>query len=251
MRSEAQVAVAESVKVLLTEVIHYAGLFPPAALEMRDAVENFARYKNSAHGWMLGGFVVSAERLAEFESHLKANKAPSWSVSVLLGSDVKAELKSIVEFHLKAGERAHVDSVEFVLRAPEELNPIAELLPHDVATYAEISPRGNLAEQLAALRLVRVLAKIRTGGMTGSMFPTLQQVSRFIGACATAGVPFKASAGLHHALRGVRPLTYAARSPHAPMHGFLNVLVAAAAAKAGAMELQLPEILSARDSAGI
>ena len=42
-------------------------------------------------------------------------------------------------------------------------------------------------------------------------------------------------------------MTAAQRGPHVPMHGFLNVLLAAAAIKAGAMELQLPEILALRD----
>jgi hypothetical protein len=32
------------------------------------------------------------------------------------------------------------------------------------------------------------------------------------------------------------------------MHGFLNVFLAAAAVKAGAMELQLPEVLALRDA---
>jgi hypothetical protein len=41
-------------------------------------------------------------------------------------------------------------------------------------------------------------------------------------------------------------MTAAQRGPHVPMHGFLNVLLAAAALKAGSMELQIPEILALR-----
>ncbi|MGA2991163.1 MAG: hypothetical protein ABSD88_11875 [Candidatus Korobacteraceae bacterium] len=257
-----EVQALEPVRILLAEAIDYAGLFPPAALEMDAAVANFARYLAGGCHWMLGSFVVPAERLMELEPLLKKNRAHGWRISALLttpasadtalagdpgrGREFKQGLKSIVEFHLKAGERAHVDSVEFKIESRDELNPILELLPHNIQAYAELSVSGTLAEQIEAIRMARICAKIRTGGVTASGFPRLQQVARFISACALAGVPFKATAGLHHPLRGVYSLNGARRAPHVPMHGFLNVLIAAAAAKAGAMELQLPEILAER-----
>ena len=43
-------------------------------------------------------------------------------------------------------------------------------------------------------------------------------------------MPFKATAGLHHPLRCMRPLTYEPNSPEAMMHGFLNLFTAAAIA---------------------
>jgi hypothetical protein len=52
-------------------------------------------------------------------------------------------------------------------------------------------------------------------------------VSRFLRACYASNVPFKATAGLHHALRSPHPLTYEAGAPRAVMHGFLNVFLAA------------------------
>ena len=41
-------------------------------------------------------------------------------------------------------------------------------------------------------------------------------------------MPFKATAGLHHPVRAMRPLTYQPDSPSAMMHGFVNVFLAAA-----------------------
>jgi hypothetical protein len=41
-------------------------------------------------------------------------------------------------------------------------------------------------------------------------------------------VPFKATAGLHHPVRALRPLTTELKGPSAVMHGFLNVFLAAA-----------------------
>jgi hypothetical protein len=46
-------------------------------------------------------------------------------------------------------------------------------------------------------------------------------------------VRFKATAGLHHPLRGSYPLTYAADAPTGVMFGYLNVLLATAVLRAG------------------
>jgi len=43
---------------LLHASIDYAGLFPPAQLDMTTAVENYARYLASDSAWALGRFIV-------------------------------------------------------------------------------------------------------------------------------------------------------------------------------------------------
>jgi len=54
-------------RALLTELIDYAGLFPPAELDMAAAVQNYAAYRQSEQAWMLARFVVPVTGLAEFE----------------------------------------------------------------------------------------------------------------------------------------------------------------------------------------
>src|SRR5919107_1312328 len=54
-----------AVRVLLTDAIDYAGLFPPAQLDMPGAVAEYAAYLDSPHRWALGRFVVPAARLAD------------------------------------------------------------------------------------------------------------------------------------------------------------------------------------------
>jgi hypothetical protein len=85
----------------------------------------------------------------------------------------------------------------------------------DVALLPELKKRG-------------LRAKIRTGGLTEDAFPSTTAVAEFLRACNDAGVAFKATAGLHHPLRCVKPLTYEVDSPVGTMHGFLNVFLAAA-----------------------
>ena len=43
-----------SLHALLTGAIDYAGLFPPAKLDMRDAVARYADYRGTSESWALG-----------------------------------------------------------------------------------------------------------------------------------------------------------------------------------------------------
>ena len=69
--------------------------------------------------------------------------------------------------------------------------------------------------------------KIRTGGITAEAFPDASDILRVLQLCAVFGAAFKATAGLHHPLRGLHPLTPGEQSPPVPMHGFLNLFLAA------------------------
>ncbi|HEX2121148.1 MAG TPA: hypothetical protein VHL59_05835 [Thermoanaerobaculia bacterium] len=172
----------KSLRVLLERLIDYAGLFPPAALSMQDAVRNYARYREGEHAWALGRFVVPKERAKEVPRE--------FPLSVLGVDEVKAD-----DFE-SAASGAFVEITD------------TSLLP-------ELKRRG-------------LRAKIRTGGITEDAFPTAERVAAFIRACRDAGVPFKATAGLHHPLRCVKPLTYEPNAPSGSMHGFVNVFLAAA-----------------------
>lgn len=59
---------SESLRVLLRHLIDYAGLFPPAALTIEDAVRNYARYREGEHAWALGKFIVPKARVNEVPS---------------------------------------------------------------------------------------------------------------------------------------------------------------------------------------
>jgi len=77
-------------------------------------------------------------------------------------------------------------------------------------------------------RIAGAFAKIRTGGLTPDAIPSPETIADFLHRAAQTRLPFKATAGLHHPIRSLRPLTYAQDSPRAVMHGFLNVFAAAA-----------------------
>ena len=62
--------VAESATALLSGLIDYAGLFPPASLAMAAAVANYDAYLRGEYSWILGRFIVPVARLEEFEKAL-------------------------------------------------------------------------------------------------------------------------------------------------------------------------------------
>lgn len=78
--------------------------------------------------------------------------------------------------------------------------------------------------------------KIRTGGITADAFPAPDQIAAFLVHAAAADVPFKATAGLHHAVRAHYPLTYEPNCSSAVMHGFLNLFLAATLVRTRGLE---------------
>jgi hypothetical protein len=51
---------------LLDGLVDYAGLFPPAALPMDEAVRNYGAYRDGDSRAMLARFVLPVARLGEF-----------------------------------------------------------------------------------------------------------------------------------------------------------------------------------------
>jgi hypothetical protein len=83
----------EAIRILTTEVIDYAGLFPPSQISMPEAVLNYATYRASNYGWMLGRFILPVPRLEEFldsaGEFLSTGSRLPWRLSVLAVDAVK------------------------------------------------------------------------------------------------------------------------------------------------------------------
>lgn len=220
----------ESVRALLAETIDYAGLFPPSALSMPEAVINYAAYKNSNYKWMLGRFVVPVSRLDEFSESARdfvSRDAEQWKLSVLGGEDIYETVRLIEDFNHAHAPRVVCDALEVKANTSFLINKIAEAVPPNLKTYFEIPLREDLADLFSTLAIKKQRAKIRTGGVTSDAFPTAAQITRFMSVCLAANIPFKATAGLHHPIRCQKPLTYEKDAPEDIMNGFLNVFLAA------------------------
>ena len=242
-----------SARALLSNLIDYAGLFPPAGLGMAEAVDEHARQRGGPDSWMLGRFVVPAARLDEFEEAILSAHAPfahaekkpgtPWSLTALVGPAFTTHADEIVAFNARHGDRARVDAVEFRASSRAELDAALDTIPHGLAIFVELPLDSGLDPLLSAVRGRAVNAKVRTGGIEAEVIPGAPPLARFLEACASAGVPFKATAGLHHTVRAEHPLTYEPDAPRSTMHGFLNVFGAAAFARGGMPAGELEAVL--------
>jgi hypothetical protein len=235
---------------LLTGAIDYAGLFPPAAFSMRDAVARYADYRGTVEAWALGRFVVPLTRVEEL---VKAQAevgavGQGWRISVLLGEDAAEDSRRIRSFNATHARSALIDSAEAKLVGPapaarRRIATLAEQMPPTVRLFMEVPAGDDLGLFVAAIASANACAKVRTGGVTEDAFPDARSLARFLSCCAEHDTRFKATAGLHHVWRGSYRMTYDPGAPSTTMFGFLNVLTAAAFARAGATEDTVIEIL--------
>ena len=206
---------------LLSRAIDYAGLFPPASLDMRTAIRNYADYRRSSNAWALGRFIVPTTRLGEFYENT-AEAVDVWPLSLLTSSNIKEDLQ------IASDHKMHVEVVECKVRDISEIRTARKAIPENVAVYFEIPIHDDPSEWIAAIANTGSRVKVRTGGITSDAFPSPLLLARLIEACASARVPFKATAGLHHPVRSLQRLTYEHDSASAVMHGFVNVFFAGA-----------------------
>ena len=186
LRRSGVVAIAQDARVaLLSRLIDHAPLFPPAEMALPDALEEDRRARESRSAFVLARFVCPASRLAELP-------------------DVGRGVSVVLDAPLEAGGR--VEAVE-----TPTLDDLASLVGAAPEVYVEV-PLDNVVEaQLAALVARDLRAKVRCGG---AMAPSVAPLARFVRACRERDLVFKATAGLHHAIR------------RDGEHGFLNLLAA-------------------------
>lgn len=113
---------------LLADVIDYAGLFPPAALQLDPAIRNFAAYRKSPQAALLGRFVIPAAKLGDlspYRDSLFAENPPT-RFSILAGGGESAEqffdamkrdISAVDAFEAQHGDRVRVEAFELKLPA--------------------------------------------------------------------------------------------------------------------------------------
>ena len=170
---------------LLSRLIDHAPLFPPASLPLPDAIAEDVRARESRDAFMLARFVCPATRLDELP-------------------DVGRGVSAVLDGPLPSG--SSVEAVE--TRMGEELGALAALAPE---VYVEVPLGDGLEERLDALAALGLRAKVRCGGAS---VPSTAEVAAFVSGCRARDLVFKATAGLHHAVRTDGE------------HGFLNLLAA-------------------------
>lgn len=267
-----------SAVAFLERLIDYAGLFPPASLELEEAARNYLDYRRQDTSWMLNRMICPAGRTPELNSLLTEWDAPAVSLSVTArpapGAD---EFLHRLDSDLEVFSNVPDDGSRITLDAVEAPIPTALLESLDQTALGEffasvqaiLRRRGRTAAELffeAAVErdrtrvwdaVARAVAaynhsrredlpevgfKLRCGGVAPQAFPSTDDLAAILDRARTGPVKLKATAGLHH------PIRQFDSAIGVWMHGFLNLFGAGILAhSAGLSEERLRQMLEDAD----
>lgn len=259
---------------LLAGLVDDAAVFPPGSASLPDALAAHRRHHASWYAGLVGPLLVPASALPDLarlldpdpgpESPAAGPTGPTGAVpdgGGQFGGDRPLEIGVIGDVPLghlgavraTADPRVRIRQVEAAVakRGEDPLPGLAELTTlatehPDLDVYAEIPLAWGLLgalDRLAEERAdgTRIAAKFRTGGLAAELFPTAGELAAVICACRDRELPFKLTAGLHHATRNIDPETGFTH------HGFVNVLAAVRAAAEGGSVDTVAEVLTTTD----
>ncbi len=207
------------VPLLFSRLVDDAGLFPPEELAMGAALRRHLEDAETGNPVLSGRFVCPAARLGELRRELGDEDGLELSliVSPLSSEQVAAACAAVGD-----DPRLELVGIEgpFAGSLPE--------VPEGLPLFVELPVAGGWEPGLEQVADASRHVKIRCGGLRAELFPTPSELAALVHACSDRGVAFKATAGLHHAVRHEDPATGFRH------HGFVNLAVAAARAVAGA-----------------
>jgi hypothetical protein len=256
-------------RAFLKRLIDYAGMFPPARLPMRDAYRRYAELASGPEAWMLGRFVCPAAQLGDLLAIARADSAPPILDVAALGrggvdaaaciTHLDLDVRDVTSFRDGIGAGGRVDVIEMPLPSPLPREAIADLVDRiasqinaaGLRVFLEIPYGPGWLEHVAALseallrhnkEEARFGLKIRCGGALPTSVPSIADLAWFVAWCRDSRLPWKATAGLHHALY------HESGEATPPAHGFVNVFAAGILAHTHALDAAiLAEILRERE----
>jgi hypothetical protein len=224
---------------LFAELVDDAALFPPGNAPMAVGLAEHGQHKRSTYRDLVGPFLCPVSRIDELTSTL--TDAQQLTVSLVVdavgepthhalrvtGADPRLSLVAIEAPHRRLGDDAAVVG-ENLRRLPSAVG-FLEVPFNAFDDSLDLVAKGGWRA-----------AKYRTGGTSDAAFPSARELAAFLVACAEREMPFKLTAGLHHAVRHTDAVTGFEN------HGALNVLVATLAAIAGDKVDAVAEVLEDR-----
>ena len=225
-----------------------AALFPPGNAPMGEAIPAHRAHRASRRAPYVGPFLVADARLAELRT-VPSRDEPggeplSLAVTVPGGADGVAEAVDAVRSD-PALSLAGVEVAAAPGEAADTAAAVVKALNGDGGEpgadgYVEVARGESAAADTEALAGTGVHAKFRTGGVRAEAHPGEAELAALMAAAIGAGVSFKCTAGLHHAVRHTTAEGF-------EQHGFLNVLLATHTLLTGAAAAEAVEVLGNRD----
>jgi hypothetical protein len=192
-----------ALRALLAESLDYAGLFPPARLELSEALRLYETHRQGLARAIVNRFVIPASRLKELPDDCLAPLA-------VIGHEgpwpeAREADAAAMNAHLdRFGDNAPIEAFEVKLASPgaflqEWLADLERFGAEETYLELSIEDPAHTAEILAALAESDGLgAKARLGPHP----PEPKHLTAFLLGCLHLEVPFKLTAGLRHPFPG-------------------------------------------------
>ncbi len=234
--------------VLFDGWIDDAAMFPPGNAAVDEAVGAHLRYRRSWFASLIGPLLVSDLKFAEVGRALRQVRMGGGSEGTLplavsvVNTSGAGGLLSLVGREV---EGVQVVAVESALRDLNDLAGNADRvvsaaaqLDDAVRVFVEIPYAPGWEKAVAVVEAAGYYGKLRTGGLEPVDTPPSDQLAHQLSVLIEADLPFKATAGLHHAV------ALPGSDPGRPrQHGFLNLLVAVEALVDGGSESEAADLL--------
>ncbi|WP_370012385.1 hypothetical protein UIS43_03030 [Nocardiopsis sp. LDBS0036] len=220
-----------------------AALFPPGNAPMGGALPAHRAHRAGQRAEYVGPFLVSDARVGELRAVLAREEPGHGPLAVVVTVPGGAEGVGPAVAAATADPALRLTGVEAAAApgtAAEVAARLDEHLPEGAEGFVEVSRQADVPAELRSLAGTGHSAKFRTGGLTVEAHPSEEELAEFLHSAVELGVPFKCTAGLHHAVRHTTAEGF-------EQHGFLNVLLATAALLDGASEREAALVLADRD----
>jgi hypothetical protein len=247
----------------LSSFVDDAAIFPPASTPLEVALTEYRSHLASEYAALVGGFVVSDVKVADLATVVSSRPPalppePPVSVNLVVTGGAGAIEPAVT--WLSRSEGLALRALEFALRDEDDLAHNAARLVRvidsledvleGVTVFAEPPmlrgvPSHGWLSALDELASREISLKFRTGGLSEDLFPTAAGLATCIESSLDRELPFKCTAGLHHAVRNRDQET---GFEH---HGFLNVLLATRASLDGIGVDDVARVLDDTDAAGL
>jgi hypothetical protein len=208
-----------------------AAIFPPGNLPLRQAIAEHRLHRKAPYADLVGPLVVGLDDIPDLEA-----EGPLDVAVVVPDADGAAAAIYAVR---------GLDGIRLVALEVRDttVSALRESIggPEGIDVYVEVPRDGRRDGVMRDLSGTSYRAKLRTGGLRQEMYPDESELAAALVGLIAADVPFKATAGLHHALRNTDPET------GLEQHGFVNLLAATERAREGAGADEVARVLAERD----
>ncbi len=233
----------KSLKLFLTKLIDYAGLFPPAKLQLKPALHNYINDIKCSDKWMLSQFILPLINLNNISDGMMNGFSRKFPLKLsLLSNELGLDINQLILFKDKYNDKVEFSGLESRIldiysfhSILEKTNKVQNKNQLGMSSFFELPTQENWIDKMN--KSVEIITefninhnsnfgfKLRCGGVEPDMFPSPENIAETIIICIQNQIPMKFTAGLHH------PIRHYNDSVQTKMFGFFNIFIGGMLAK--------------------